>query len=165
MLTSGELRSMEGALSAYRAYMAATRREAAKTVLFAPGATGIVEVDSLLWFVNEAVFSTSARASEIVEAQETNLRRFIDLRNELVEMEPGDHEAVLRFVEGVRRISGSTLPKAMAAERESSDVGRIVGGAVADTAEDVAHGIAIGLPILFVAVIGAAVLYVMVRGK
>lgn len=163
MLELSEIAAMEDALAAYRLYMEATAREAAKTGLFYPrvGSAGFL-VDGIGWVLNEAVFHTGGRAQAVITAQQENLTRFYDRRNELIQAEPSDHEAVLAFVESLRRIAGSDLPQAMAAEREANTLQAIAGGAVVETGKDVARGVGKALDWLPLAVLAVGGLYVLI---
>lgn len=134
MLTLKEIESMEGALKAHVAYVAAIRREYEKT--------------SRLDLLSDA----RKRAKEILDTAVTNQTRFTSRRNDLINQEPSDHEAVLDFVTQVRKLAGSTLPKLIDEERRASSTTRIVGGALVDTAKDVKLSFSIGLPLALVAV-------------
>lgn len=143
MLTIGEIKSMQDALTAYVGRIDRTKAARAQLGIFDPPS----EYD---------------RFNTIVADQVANLDKFKARRNDLINAEPSDHEAVLQFVTDLRALAADdTLPAAMRREAASNDVANIVGGAVKDTVSDIGFGIGISIPVLMI----GALLFLVATGK
>jgi hypothetical protein len=132
MITAGELAALSRALASYEAFSARLRAVADDASFF-------------------SLLGTSARMEAIADEAAANVERFRARRDELVQQDPTDHEAIAAYVEAVAHATGTPLVAAMAAEVQATDPARFVAAVASDTADTVAAGLRLGAGTLAIA--------------
>lgn len=129
MISSSEIAALNRALASYEAFAARLRATA----------------ESL----NPVyAFTEFNRMWNIVEAADANVARFYSRRDELVEQDPTDHEAIAAFVSGIADATSTKLVQAMAAEVKATDPVNFVKAIADDSWNDLKTFIIAGIFIL-----------------
>ena len=130
MISAGEIASLNRALASYEAF--ATRLRAVAD-----------DASITLWLTG-----ARQRMDEIADEAEANVARFYSRRDQLVEQDPTDHEAIAAFVSGIADATSTRLVEAMASELAVKDPAAFVAAVAGDTWRDLKVFIVAGIVIL-----------------
>lgn len=127
MTTPGENAALAGAFARYAAFSASLRA-------VADGA------DFGTW-----ITGARQRMDQIADDAAANVYRFRTRRDELIQAEPTDHEAILAYVDGINEATGTRLAQSMAAELKVSDPAAFVAAVAQDAIGNVKTMIALAV--------------------
>lgn len=146
MVTGGEIAAMNRALAAQEAFEA--------KVWAAQGSASFL-----------ANLTNPGRMLEIANGVHDNTARFYQRRDELVEQEPTDHEAILAFVDGIAHATGTDLARAMAAETEAKDPAKFMAGLGLDVWSQLKGYVPLVVVVLLAVVFGPVLLAAFFRPR